>query len=393
MSLDLSAAAILPEDHRQATLVGRVWLPGKPGGPTVVTLREDKLIDLSKVAATVSDVINAEDPVALIRNCTGSEIGQIDAVLANSLHSARDSELAYLLTPIDLQAIKACGVTFVESLLERVIEEGAKGDPAAAQEIRQNIGAQIGADLANIVPGSEQALALKAVLVEQGLWSPYLEVGIGPDAEVFTKAQPMSAVGTGAEVGLHRKSNWSNPEPELVLVINAGGQIIGVTLGNDVNLRDIEGRSALLLGSAKDNNGSAAVGPFLRLFDDAFTIDEARTMDISLRVEGDDGFVLDGRSSMSQIARDITDLARQTIGPSHQYPDGLVLYTGTLFAPTQDRGAAGQGFTHKIGDRVMIHTPKLGCLANRVNHCDKITPWTFGAGALMRNLFERGILR
>lgn len=393
MSLDLSAAAILPEDHHHATLVGRVWLPGPHGGPTVVTLRDDKLIDLSSIAATVADLMNTEDPVGTIRNCTGAQIAQIDDILGNTAHTARDPAAPYLLAPIDLQAIKACGVTFVDSLLERVIEEQAKGDPAAATHIRRTIGDTLGVDLTAIKPGSDAAMKLKALLVERDLWSPYLEVGIGPDAEVFTKAQPMSAVGTGAEIGLHASSTWNNPEPELVLVINASGQIVGVTLGNDVNLRDVEGRSALLLGRAKDNNGSAALGPFVRLFDAEFNIDHARAMDITLRVEGDDGFVLDGRSSMARIARDICDLARQTIGPSHQYPDGLVLYTGTLFAPTQDRGAVGEGFTHKIGDKVMIHSPQLGCLSNQVNHSDKIAPWTFGTSALMGNLFRRGILR
>ncbi|MGB1005930.1 MAG: fumarylacetoacetate hydrolase family protein [Thalassobaculaceae bacterium] len=392
MTLDLSAAAILPTDHGRAILIGRAWLPGQPGGPSVVTLREGQVIDLSRVAATIADVINAEDPVGLVRGAAGTPVGAIDAILANSRHTARDAGTPYMLPPIDLQAVKAAGVTFVESLLERVIEEQAKGDPAAAEEVRGRIQGEIGVDLTAIVPGSPEAMNLKEILVARGLWSAYLEVGVGPDAEVFTKAQPMSSVGVGAEIGLHPNSTWNNPEPELVLVIDARGRIVGVTLGNDVNLRDVEGRSALLLGRAKDNNGSTAIGPFVRLFDGDFTLDDARAMEISLRVEGNDGFVLEGQSSMAKIARDVSDLARQTIGPTHQYPDGLVLFTGTLFAPTQDRGAAGQGFTHALGDRVTIHAPQLGTLANTVNHSDKITPWTFGVGALMRNLATRGLL-
>lgn len=392
MTLDLSADTILPTDHGRAILIGRAWLPGQPGGPSVVTLREGQVIDLSRVAATIADVVNAEDPVGLVRGAAGTPVGAIDAILANSRHTARDASTPYMLPPVDLQAVKAAGVTFVESLLERVIEEQAKGDPAAAEEIRGRIQGEIGVDLTAIKPASPEAMNLKDILVARGMWSAYLEVGIGPDAEVFTKAQPMSAVGVGAEIGLHPSSTWNNPEPELVLVIDARGRIVGVTLGNDVNLRDVEGRSALLLGRAKDNNGSTAIGPFVRLFDDDFTLDDARAMEISLRVEGNDGFVLDGRSSMAKIARDISDLARQTIGPTHQYPDGLVLFTGTLFAPTQDRGTAGQGFTHVLGDRVTIHAPQLGTLANTVNHSDKIAPWTFGVGALMRNLASRGLL-
>ena len=392
MTLDLSADTILPTDHGRAILIGRAWLPGQPGGPSVVTLREGQVIDLSRVAATIADVINAEDPVGLVRGAAGTPVGAIDAILANSQHTARDAGTPYMLPPVDLQAVKAAGVTFVESLLERVIEEQAKGDPAAAEEIRGRIQGEIGVDLTAIKPASPEAMNLKDILVARDMWSAYLEVGIGPDAEVFTKAQPMSAVGVGAEIGLHPSSTWNNPEPELVLVIDARGRIVGVTLGNDVNLRDVEGRSALLLGRAKDNNGSTAIGPFVRLFDDDFTLDDARAMEISLRVEGNDGFVLDGRSSMAKIARDISDLARQTIGPTHQYPDGLVLFTGTLFAPTQDRGTAGQGFTHVLGDRVTIHAPQLGTLANTVNHSDKIAPWTFGVGALMRNLASRGLL-
>ena len=271
MTLDLSADTILPTDHGRAILIGRAWLPGQPGGPSVVTLREGQVIDLSRVAATIADVVNAEDPVGLVRGAAGTPVGAIDAILANSRHTARDAGTPYMLPPVDLQAVKAAGVTFVESLLERVIEEQAKGDPAAAEEIRGRIQGEIGVDLTAIKPASPEAMNLKDILVARGMWSAYLEVGIGPDAEVFTKAQPMSAVGVGAEIGLHPSSTWNNPEPELVLVIDARGRIVGVTLGNDVNLRDVEGRSALLLGRAKDNNGSTAIGPFVRLFDDDFT--------------------------------------------------------------------------------------------------------------------------
>ena len=294
--------------------------------------------------------------------------------------------------PVDLQSLKAAGVTFAISLIERVIEEQAKGDTTAAESIRKTIADEIGTNLANVKPGSEEAMNLKSALIKRGLWSQYLEVGIGPDAEVFTKSQPMSAVGVGAEIGIHPKSTWNNPEPEIVVVVNSSGKTVGATLGNDVNLRDFEGRSALLLGKAKDNNASCAIGPFIRLFDNTFGLDDVRRADVTLRVEGDDDFVLDGFSTMTAISRDVLDLVGQTINANHQYPDGFVLFLGTLFAPIKDRDEPGMGFTHKIGDSVAIASPKLGTLVNRVNVCDKITPWKFGVSALMRNLRKREII-
>jgi fumarylacetoacetate (FAA) hydrolase family protein len=350
------------------------------------------VVDITAVVPTVSELMARTDVIAVVRDAPGETVGTLAEILANSAHDRRDTKLPWFLCPVDLQAIKACGVTFAESMLERVIEEKAKGDPSAAEAIRGEIVGQIGLDLSKIVPGSDEAMQLKKALVERGMWSQYLEVGIGPDAEVFTKAPPMAGVGIGAEVGLHAISAWNNPEPEIVLVIAADGRIVGATLGNDVNLRDVEGRSALLLGKAKDNNGSAALGPFLRLFDDGFGIADVRTAELDLTVAGQDGFVLKGRSSMSRISRDVADLAAHAIGPHHQYPDGLVLMTGTLFAPTEDRGAPGEGFTHKMGDVVTIHSARLGALVNQVDRSNAIPPWTFGAGALMRNLAARGLI-
>jgi fumarylacetoacetate (FAA) hydrolase family protein len=336
--------------------------------------------------------MEAQDPAAVVRGIAGTRIGGIAEILANSALGPRDPALPHFLAPVDLQAIKAAGVTFMRSLLERVIEEQTKGDPAAADGVRATLAREIGADLASIEPGSEAAMRLKAALVARGLWSQYLEVGIGPDAEIFTKAQPMSAVGTGAEIGLHPASIWNNPEPEAVLVANSRGAIVGATLGNDVNLRDFEGRSALLLGKSKDNNGSCAIGPFIRLFDASFSLDHVRRMTVSLRVEGEDGFVLRGESSMREISRDPAELVAQMMGEVHQYPDGVVLYCGTMFAPTEDRGKKGDGFTHKLGDIVTISAPELGALVNRVDRSDRIPPWRFGARALMTSLVRRGMV-
>ena len=389
MPLELSAGKSLPGDSDRALLVGRAWTPD---GPAVVAVRGDRLVDITRHAPTCSGLMNDPNVLDIVSSASGHDIGTLADVLANSAHESRRPEVPFLLAPVDLQAVKACGVTFAESMLERVIEERAKGDPSAAHGIRNELRDAVGRDLGAIVPGSQEALHLKEVLIARGMWSQYLEVGIGPDAEVFTKAQPMSAVGTGAEIGIHAASSWNNPEPEVVLVVNAGGVTVGATLGNDVNLRDVEGRSALLLGKAKDNNASAAVGPFIRLFDAAYGIDDVRSADLALRVTGPDGFVLDGRSSMSRISRDPLDLVRETIGPHHQYPDGFCLMTGTLFSPTEDRDEPGGGFTHKVGDVVEISTPRLGTLVNQVNHSQAVPPWRFGTGALMHNLAGRGLL-
>ena len=392
MTLKLDALTSLPSDGLSGTLVGRAWLPGCPAGPAVVVLREEGVFDLSGTTPTMAELIAAADPVALAGNAEGVCLGPLDAVLANSAWHARSPGQPYLLAPVDLQAIKACGVTFVTSMLERVIEEQAGGDPARAREAREAITREVGANLSQVRPGSEQARRLKEALQARGLWSQYLEVGIGPDAEVFTKAQPLSAVGTGAQIGIHPASTWNNPEPEVVLVIAPDGRVVGATLGNDVNLRDVEGRSALLLGKAKDNNASCALGPFIRLFDQTFSLDDLRGCEVSVRVEGEDGFSLAELSSMRAISRDVLDLAGQAINRNHQYPDGLVLFTGTLFAPIQDRDAPGLGFTHKEGDVVTIAAAELGALVNQVTGSDRAPPWTFGAGALMRNLAARGLL-
>ncbi len=381
----------LPEDAAAAALAGRVWLPGE-AGPAVVAVREGAVVDLSRSFPTMRDLCEAAEPAALVRSAAGEKIGMLADILANTPPEQRDSGKPSLLAPIDLQAIKAAGVTFVASLLERVIEERARGNPAAAKTIRAEVTRLVGGDLARLKPGSAEAALLKETLVREGAWSQYLEVGIGPDAEIFTKAQPLSAVGTGVEAGVHPKSSWNNPEPEVVLVIASSGRVVGAALGNDVNLRDFEGRSALLLGKAKDNNAACAIGPFVRFFDTGFGIDEVRRMTVSLVVEGSDGFVLRGASSISEISRDPEELVRQLFSAEHQYPDGAALFLGTMFAPVADRGEAGKGFTHKLGDLVLIEAPALGRLVNRIQSADACPPWTFGAGALMRNLARRGLL-
>lgn len=389
MDAMLTPAAALPADGFKGTLVGRAQLEA---GPAVVAIRQEGVFDLSAETPTMSDLLDADDTVAIARKA-GTKIGTVEAMLASSHHEKRDPSAPYFLAPIDLQAIKAAGVTFAKSMLERVIEEQARGDAGKADAIRRTIVEVIGSDLSRIVPGSEAAMKLKAHLIKEGAWSQYLEVGIGPDAEIFTKAPPMAAVGTGAMIGIRRDSSWNNPEPELVVAVNGRGEIKGATLGNDVNLRDFEGRSALLLGKSKDNNASTAIGPFIRLLDDTLTLDQLRKTTITLRVEGEeDGFVLDGTSSMAEISRDIEDLVGQTLSPHHQYPDGFVLFAGTMFGPIEDRDRPGEGFTHKPGDLVTIACPELGMLANRVAYCDEAPAWTFGTSALMKNLAARGLL-
>ena len=359
--------------------------------PLVVTVRGDVVVDItSRHAPTVSDICEMSDPAGYVRAAGGEAIGGLDAIATNSLGAARRSPV--LLSPVDLQAVKASGVTFVVSLLERVIEEQARGSAENAVAIRNDIAELIGHDLSKLKPGSPEAMKIKAKLVERGAWSQYLEVGIGPDAEIFTKCQPMSSVGFGADVGLLPISTWNNPEPEIALVASSAGRIVGATLGNDVNLRDVEGRSALLLGKAKDNNASASLGPFIRLFDEGFTIDDVRNAEVHLSVEGEDGYRLDGSSSMTEISRSPDELIAAAMGPHHQYPDGIVLYLGTMFVPSKDRGVAGQGFTHHIGDVVTISSEKFGALVNRVRLSPDCPPWDYGVRALMRDLAAANLL-
>src|SRR3984893_12229526 len=389
--LRLDPVTTLPADGTAGTLVGRACLPDVEG-PAVVAVRADGLYDVSRAFPTVRDLAEARDPAAAVAPVEGKRIGALADVLANTPEAGRDQTKPWLLAPVDLQAIKAAGVTFAQSLLERVIEEQARGAPEKAAAVRGEVEGALGGAVTGLVPGSAQAAELKRLLQTKGLWSQYLEVGIGPDAEIFTKAPPMAAVGTGASIGILTQSTWNNPEPEIVLVVNASGAIVGATLGNDVNLRDLEGRSALLLGKSKDNNASAAIGPFVRLFDSTFTLADVRRAEVRLTVDGEDGFRLDATSAMARISRDPADLVGQMIGPHHQYPDGSVLFLGTMFAPVQDRDAPGQGFTHHAGDVVTIASDKLGALVNVVTTCDRAPPWRFGTAALMRNLAKRGLL-
>jgi len=385
------AASALPFDAERATLVGRAW-HASAGGPVVVVVRGGDVLDLSARFATMRDVAEDPAPAAAVAAATGPVLGTLDELVGNAAADARDPGRHWLLSPIDLQVVKAAGVTFPVSMLERIIEEKARGEVDAAEDIRATVLAALGSDLTDLVPGSREAMRLKEVLIAEGLWSQYLEVGIGPDAEIFTKAPVLATVGTAVDVGIRSDSEWNNPEPEVVLVIASTGRIVGATLGNDVNLRDIEGRSALLLGQAKDNNASAAVGPLIRLFDDGFDLDRLRAETVTLHVEGTDGFVMDAESHLARISRDPADLAAQALGATHQYPDGLVLYLGTMFAPTEDRDAPGHGFTHHVDDVVRIASPALGGLVNRVKRTETIEPWTYGVHALMSSLAARGLL-
>src|ERR1044072_4571468 len=390
MTLTLDLKSTLPTDSTAGTLVGRVWRPDI--GPSIVAIRNDGVFDISRAFATMRDLCESADPAAGVAAATGERIGDLSAILDNAFEEKPDTAKPWLLAPIDLQAVKAAGVTFAISLLERVIEEQARGAPERAAQARAEVESALGGKVEGLKPGSPQAMELKKLLQQKGLWAQYLEVGIGPDAEIFTKSQMLAAVGTGMSIGVLASSTWNNPEPEVVVVATSKGKIVGATLGNDVNLRDVEGRSALLLSKAKDNNASTAIGPFVRLFDQTFSLDDLRKTRVSLNVTGTDGFILEGASDVGKISRDPQDLVSQMIGRHHQYPDGAVLFLGTMFAPVKDRDAPGMGFTHHPGDVVTIAAVKLGALVNVVTTSDQAPEWTFGVGGLMRNLAKRGLL-
>ncbi|HEX6638150.1 MAG TPA: fumarylacetoacetate hydrolase family protein [Steroidobacteraceae bacterium] len=378
----------LPSDWRQAILVGRLLTRE---GPTPIVVVEGRVRDVSRHAATVSQLLNAWNGTVP----EGQDLGPLESfnlIQPFSIEKGAEQRATRLLSPFDLQCIKASGVTFAISAMERVIEERCRGDASKAQSLRDSLRERIGTDIRAVKPGSEQAKKLKAALISDGLWSQYLEVAIGPDAEIFTKSPTLSSVGWGDWIGVRSDSAWNNPEPEIVLAVDSAGRILGATLGNDVNLRDIEGRSALLLGKAKDNNASCAIGPFIRMFDGRFTLDDVRQAVVKLEIMGEEGFRLEGQSSMSQISRDPTELVGQTICKHHAYPDGFALFLGTMFAPIVDRGAPGQGFTHKSGDVVRVSTEKLGVLENKVTTCDQAPTWSHGIADLMRNLARRGLL-
>jgi fumarylacetoacetate (FAA) hydrolase family protein len=377
------AQDILPSDSDAAQLVGRVWDP-ETGGPRVVAVRGGDVFDITDSVRTVADLMEQENPVQLVAAALDRPRWTLGELVQASW--SKDTTRPHLLAPVDLQVVKACGVTFVESMVERVIEERCSGDFNKAAEVRQLVGNALGGSISSLRPGSDAAKQAKEVLIKEGMWSQYLEVGIGPDPEVFTKAPVLSAVGFGTDVGLPTFSSWNNPEPELVLVVDSSGRVRGATLGNDVNLRDVEGRSALLLGKAKDNNASTALGPFIRLFDGDFTLDTLRKEEITLEVQGQDGYLLEGSNNVAKISRPFEELVRAAHGSHHQYPDGFVLFTGTLFAPTQDRDTPGQGFTHKTGDTVTIRSEHLGALVNRTGVTEQLPEWTFGIRALLSYL-------
>jgi len=386
--INVNPTRVLPRDADAAVLVGRLHDPDA-GGPLLVTVRGTEFVDVTSTAhPTMSHLLESSDPVTTVRSAQGRR-WDLATVLAST--AAGDTDAPRLLSPFDLQVIKAAGVTFAKSMVERVIEEQAKGDPTRAARLRGHLGATMDTAV-SVRPGSPESAAIKEVLVKEGLWSQYLEVGIGPDPEIFTKAPVLSSVGWGSVIGVLERSTWNNPEPEVVLAVTCDGRIVGATLGNDVNLRDFEGRSALLLTEAKDNNASCSMGPFIRLFDETFTVDDVWQTEVHMEISGTDGFELRAVSPVSEMSRTFPELVGHAWGPHHRYPDGFAMFTGTMFAPTEDRDEPGSGFTHHEGDQVTISSPRLGSLTNTVTTAEAAPDWTFGIRDLMANLAQRSLL-
>ena len=379
------------EQLAEGTFVGRVLDPAV-GGPAPVRIDADGVHDLSRTFATMRAITESEDPASAVWNTPGERLCSVDELVENSWHRGSRSDRARLLCPFDLHAIKAAGVTFVTSMIERVIEERALGDMASAAAVRIALAHLVEGTLASLRPGSPEAAEVRRVLIAEGLWSQYLEVGIGPDAEIFTKAPVLASVGYGAQVGILESSAWNNPEPEMVIAVSSSGGAVGASLGNDVNLRDIEGRSALLLPRAKDNNASCAIGPWIRLFDETYGLDDAANATIELTVSGTDDFALEAHAHVSEISRSIPELVSQLIGPHHQYPDGAALFLGTPFAPVMDRDSLGAGFTHHVGDVATIATASIGALINEVDTSENCPPWRYGLHDFMFDLARRGLL-
>jgi len=384
----LTAAQVLPSDGYAGTLVGRALFPGVFPGPCVVAIREDGVHNISGTVPTMAQLLNAPNPLATLqralRNCV--YLGPLESLLENSTPSTHDPLKPYLLTPIDLQAVKAVGLTFVNGLLQRFADDN--GGAATVAKMEKAAGVALG----KILPGSEEAARLRTALMEDGLWNDTLEVGFGPDVELFTKAQPLSAVGTGAEIAVLPTSKQTFAEPEVVLMLNADGKICGATLGCDMTARDVEARSLLLLGRAKDQNATCAVGPFIRLFDQTFSLPNVQGMNLTYAFEGADDAVFTDTGSMDQIGRGLITLARQVVNEHHGYPDGVALFTGCMFKAPSSRGASDTPFTHQVGDVVIIKASPLGTLINRVNTTDKVRPWSFGMSDLMANLANRQLL-
>jgi len=497
----MSVENTLPKDWKEGTFVGRVWR-ADVNGPSVVKLdNEGYLVDITTSFPTVSALCEQENPAEAVKAVTGERIGKLSDILATTARHTKKDDKPYLLSPIDLHAVKAAGVTFAESLVERVVEKMAGGDRDKALGIRIGVLSDIatilkkdgalqtlavlrqrydalqgqadngealrtlGVEVAQLrsesinfketPPGSKPALQIRDLLIMKfaafkideavhkyanddpaaaelvraqltrrfkqvtdavnsgkeegfsdatlkeirdflsglgtGAGKSYIEVGLGPKAEIFTKAQPMSSVGHGADAGYLEESKWNNPEPEVVLVTNSRKEIVGAALGNDVNHRDIEGMSELLLGECKDQNASCAVGPFIRLIDKtSFKQEDIDTMKVEVHVKGTDGFELYSDSSMEKISRKPEELVNQMF-KQHQYPDGAVLFCGTMFSPVKDRDEPTKGFTHKVGDHVTIRSDKLGSLTNRMDYTQNVEPWIYGVGKLMQNLAERGV--
>jgi len=363
---------ILPPKWEKGTFFGRAMVPGV--GASVVALNSHgNLIDITPFVVASSVLCNNPRMLEVLREARehGENIGGIGEVLANTNRS--DNQVPYFLAPIDFQAAVGAGVTYINSWLERVVSAHPK-----LPDLRAQLIAIIGGDNLVVKPGSDTAQKVMEFLESMGIDDDYTKPAFGTHAEIFDKAMSCDAVGPGhISMRTDAPKRGAPPtavgsESELILIVNKNAKIVGYTVGNDFSAGGFENASHLYLPKAKHYDGSAGMSPLVRVPDESFTAENATSLNITLFVEGRDGFVLraarkegqvgllsPGRSySTGEISRPHTELADQALAVNrHEF--GRAVYCGAGYIPTMnredpERPTKFNEFTHRPGDTVSI---------------------------------------